>query len=156
MTQRVNLIEKGSNVMKIMMGIKTHLDQSPIGIQLVELLSFRVSQINGCAVCLDMHAKELLNKGESAQRLFLLNAWRETTHFSEKERAALDWAEALTRLEGSLVPDSIYEKVATHFTETELMDLTLAVAFINTANRFNIAFGTPVGTYELGRLPEFN
>lgn len=156
MKQRVNLIEKGSNVMRSLIGIKKHLDQSPIGNQLVELVSFRVSQINGCAVCLDMHSKELLSKGESAQRLFLLDAWRETPFFSEKERAALDWAEALTTLEGSLVPDNIYEKVAQHFNETELIDLTLAVAFINTANRFNIAFGTPVGTYELSQLPEVN
>jgi AhpD family alkylhydroperoxidase len=153
MKQRVNLIEKGGNVMKSLLGIKKHLDQSSVGNHLVELLSFRVSQINGCAVCLDMHAKELLAKGESSQRLFVLDAWRETPFYSEKERAALEWAEALTILEGSLVPDSIYEEVSKHFTETELIDLTLAVAFINTANRFNIAFGTPVGTYEVGQLP---
>lgn len=156
MKQRVNLLEKGSNVMKSLIGIKKHLDQSTIGNQLVELLSFRVSQINGCAVCLEMHSKELLAKGESAQRLFLLNAWRETPFFSEKERAALEWAEALTLLEENHVPDSVFEEVASHFTETELIDLTLAVTFINTANRFNIAFGTPVGTYQVGQLSEMN
>jgi AhpD family alkylhydroperoxidase len=154
MKQRVNLIEKGSNVMKALFGLKKHLDQSPIDNQLIELLSFRVSQINGCAACLDMHSKELLAKGESAQRLLVLDAWRETSFFSEKERAVLDWAEALTILEGSLVPDNIYEEVAQHFTETELIDLTLAVALINTANRLNIAFGTPAGAYEVGQLPK--
>lgn len=150
MKQRINLIEKGSGAVKTMMGIKKYLDRSTIENHLIELLSFRVSQINGCAFCLDMHSKELLAKGESAQRLFVMDAWRETPFFSEKERAVLAWAEALTNLEGSLVPDKIYEEVARHFTETELIDLTLAVTGINTANRLNIAFGAPVGAYEVG------
>ena len=132
------------------MGIKKYLDHSAIENHLIELLSFRVSQINGCAFCLDMHSKELLAKGESAQRLFVMDAWRETPFFSEKERAVLAWAEALTKLDGSHVPDEVYEEVAKQFTETELVDLTLAVTAINTANRLNIAFGAPVGAYEVG------
>ena len=154
MKQRVNLIEKGRNMMKPLMGVKNYLDQSSVDNDLLELVSFRVSQINGCALCLDMHAKQLLAKGESVQRLLLLDAWRETSFFSEKERAALDWAEALTTLEGSLVPDAIYEEVAAHFSDTELIDLTLAIGFINTANRLNIAFGTPVGADKDARLAE--
>jgi AhpD family alkylhydroperoxidase len=129
-----------------------HLKKSSIEYQLLELLSFRVSQINGCAFCLDMHSKELLAKAESAQRLFLLDAWREAPFFSEKERAALGWAEALTRLNGGLVPDDVYEEVARHFTEAELVDLTLAVNAINMTNRFNLAFGAPVGNYEVGQF----
>ena len=150
MKQRVNLIEKGSGVLKTMMGVKRYLDQSPIDNHLIELLSFRVSQINGCAFCLDMHSKELLAKGESAQRLFVMDAWRETPFFSDKERAVLDCAEALTKLNGSRVPDDVYNEVAKYFSETELIDLTLAVTGINTANRLNIAFGAPVGAYEVG------
>lgn len=150
MKQRVNFIEKGSGVVKTMMGVKKYLDQSPIENHLIELLSFRVSQMNGCAFCLDMHSKELLAKGESSQRLFVMAAWREAPFFSEKERAVLDWAEALTKLDGSRVPDDVYNEVAKYFTETELIDLTLAVTAINTANRLNIAFGAPVGAYEVG------
>lgn len=152
MKKRLNFSEKGSGAIKVLHGIARHLDQSPVDKQLFELLSFRVSQINGCAFCLDMHSKELLAKGESAQRLFLLDAWREAPFFSQKERAALAWAEALTILDGGLVPDDVYEEVAKHFTEVELIDLTLAVTGINTANRFNIAFGAPVGAYEVGQF----
>ena len=152
MKQRLNFGEKGSGAIKVLHGIARHLDKSSVDKQLFELLSFRVSQINGCAFCLDMHSKELLAKGESAQRLFLLDAWREAPFFSEKERAALRWAEALTILDGSLVPDDVYEEVAKHFTEVELIDLTLAITGINTANRFNIAFGAPVGAYEVGQF----
>ncbi len=155
MTHRLNFIEKGSGVVKSLMGMKKYLDQSSIGQHLIELLSFRVSQINGCAYCLDMHSKELLAKGESAQRLFVMDAWRETPFFSEKERAVLAWAEALTLLDENCVPDAVYEEVAKHFTESELVDLTYAVTLINTANRLNIAFGAPVGTYEVGQAKSF-
>src|SRR5690606_26762028 len=131
MKQRLNFNEKGSDAIKSIYGIQRHLNKSSIDKQLFELLFFRVSQINGCAFCLDMHSKELLANGESAQRLFVLDAWRETPFFSEKERAALAWAEALTKLEGSHVPDDVYQEVAEYFTETELIDLTLAVTAIN-------------------------
>jgi alkylhydroperoxidase family enzyme len=99
-----------------------------------------------------MHSKELLAKGESSQRLFLLNAWRETSLFSEKERAALAWAEALTLLDGNSVPDNTYADAARHFSETELIDLTVAVGFINVANRINIAFETSVGNYDVDQV----
>ena len=150
MKQRLNFNETGSDAIKSIYGIQRPLNKSSIDKQLFELLFFRVSQINGCAFCLDMHSKELLANGESAQRLFVMDAWRETPFFSEKERAVLAWAEALTKLDGSHVPDEVYEEVAKQFTETELVDLTLAVTAINTANRLNIAFGAPVGAYEVG------
>ena len=152
MKQRLNFNEKGSGAVKALIGIKKYLNQSSIDKQLLELLNFRVSQINRCAFCLDMHSKELLAHGESAQRLFVMDAWREAPFFSEKERAVLEWAEALTLLERSLIPDEIYEEVAKHFTEPELVDLTLAITVINMANRFNIAFGAPVGAYKVGLL----
>ncbi|MCX2680013.1 carboxymuconolactone decarboxylase family protein [Galbibacter sp. EGI 63066] len=152
MKQRLNLNEKGSNALKSLYGISKHLYNSTIDKQLFELLYFRVSQINGCAFCLDMHSKDLLAKGESAQRLFVLDAWREAPFFSEKECAALSWAEAVTKLDNGHVPDDTYEEVSKHFTEAELIDLTLAVTAINTYNRFNIAFGTPAGTYEVGQF----
>ncbi|WP_057937830.1 carboxymuconolactone decarboxylase family protein [Algoriphagus resistens] len=148
MKKRLNLIEKGSSMMKPLFGVKKHLDQSPLKKELIELVSFRVSQINGCAVCLDMHSKELISQGESSQRLFLLNAWRETPLFSAKERAALAWAEALTLLHENNVPDSVYDEAAKHFSETELLDLALSVGFINVANRLNIAFATPAANYD--------
>ena len=138
--------------MKPLFGVKKYLDQSTVSKELIELISFRVSQMNGCPVCLDLHSKELLAKGESVQRLFLLNGWRETSLFSDAERAALDWAEALTLLDGNSVPDYIYEEAATHFTETEMIDLALAVGFINVANRLNTAFETPVGNYDVGEI----
>jgi len=149
MKQRLNFYEKGSDAIKLLQGIAKYLKKSSIEDQLLELLSFRVSQINGCAFCLDMHSKELMAKQESAQRLFLLDAWREAPFFSEKERAALAWAEALTNLDSGVVEDDIYDEVTRHFTETELVDLTLAVNAINMANRFNLAFGAPVGAYEV-------
>lgn len=152
MKKRLNLIEKGGGSMKPLFGIKNHLDQSTIGKELVELVFMRVSQINGCAVCLDMHSKELIARGAPLQRLFLLNAWRETPLFAEKERAALAWAEAVTVLDGNGVPDDTYEAAARHFTEKELIDLTLAVGFINVANRLNIAFETPVEDYNVEQV----
>lgn len=150
--KRLNLIEKGSGVMKPLFGVKKYLDQSTVDKELVELISFRVSQMNGCAVCLDLHSKELLATGESVRRLLLLNAWRETPLFSEKERAALEFAEALTLLDDNNVPDNIYDEAAEHFTETEMIDLALAVGFINVANRLNIVFETPIGNYDVDQI----
>jgi len=138
--------------MKPLFGVKKYLDQSTIGKELIELVSLRASQINGCAACLDIHSKELLANGEPSQRLFTLSAWRKTSLFSEKERAALAWTEALTLLDGNHVPDNIYEDAAKHFTETELIDLALAVGFINVANRLNIAFETTVGNYDADQV----
>ena len=133
-------------------GVGRYLSKSTIEQSLLHLIYFRVSQINGCAFCLDMHAKDLRAEGESEQRLYLLDAWREAPFYSGKERAALAWAEALTRINGGLVPDELYGEARQHFSELEMVDLTMGVIAINSYNRINIAFGAPVGTYEPGQF----
>lgn len=152
MKQRINLMEKAGNAMKAIYGMSAHLAKSPIENNLLDLVYLRVSQINGCAFCLDMHSKDLRAAGETEQRLYVLDAWREAPFYTDRERAAFAWAEALTKLKAGLVPDEIYAEVARQFSETELIDLTLAVTTINTYNRFNIAFGAPVGAYEVGQF----
>ncbi len=152
METRINLQEKGQKAFGALYGIRKHLEQSALPEALRDLIYLRVSQINGCAFCLDMHAKDLRANGESEQRLYLLDAWRESPCYTDKERAALAWAEALTRLEHGLVPAPIFNEARKHFSETDLIDLTLAVTAINTYNRINIAFGAPVGTYQVGQF----
>ena len=152
MEQRINVIEKGKGAMQALYGLGVYLAKSPIEKSLLDLVYFRVSQINGCAFCLDMHAKDLRANGESEQRLYVLDAWREAPFYTEKERAALAWAEALTKLTSGTVPDEIYTDARNHFSETELVDLTVAVITINGYNRINIAFGAPVGTYQVGQF----
>jgi AhpD family alkylhydroperoxidase len=114
---------------------------------LLELVKLRASQINGCAHCIDMHSKELRADGESEQRLYLLDAWRESPLYSERERAALAWTEALTLVTQGHVSDDVYEVARRQFDERELADLTLAIVAINGANRLNIAFRTVPGSY---------
>jgi AhpD family alkylhydroperoxidase len=114
---------------------------------LLELVKLRASQINGCGHCIDMHSKELRADGESEQRLYLLNAWREAPLYSDRERAALAWTEAVTLVTGG-VPDDVYEQVRPHFSDEELMDLTLAIIAINGNNRLNVAFRTVPGGYQ--------
>jgi len=108
-------------------------------------------QINGCAHCIDMHTKELRADGESEQRLYLLNAWRESPFYSDRERAALAWTEAVTLVADTQVPDEVYEEARKQFTEEELVNLTLALVAINGANRLNIAFRTVPGSYQVRR-----
>lgn len=151
MKQRINVVEKGMPAMKAMSGMGVYLSKSPVERSLLELVYYRVSQINGCAYCLDMHTKDLRAAGESEQRLYVLPAWREAPFYSDRERAALAWAEALTKLEGA-VSDEIYAAALEQFGEEELIDLTLAVITINGYNRINLAFPNvaAVGTYRLG------
>jgi AhpD family alkylhydroperoxidase len=118
---------------------------------LLELIKLRASQINGCAHCIDMHTKELRAGGESEQRLYLLNAWEESPFYSERERAALAWTEALTLVTDGHVPDAVYEQARAQFSEEELANLTLAIVAINGANRLNIAFRTVPGSYQVAR-----
>lgn len=117
--------------------------ESDLEPQLHELVNLRASQINGCAYCLGMHATSLREMGEAQHRLDILPAWREAPGFTERERAALGWAEAVTRLEHTGVPDDVYETALAHFGEKGLVDLTLAVTTINTWNRLNVAFRNP-------------
>ena len=118
---------------------------------LLELIKLRASQINGCAHCIDMHTKELRAGGESEQRLYLLNAWDESPFYSDRERAALAWTEALTLITDGHVPDDVYEQARAQFSEEELANLTLAIVAINGANRLNIAFRTVPGSYRVAR-----
>jgi AhpD family alkylhydroperoxidase len=142
------------NVYQQLGGIETYLHDSTIEENLLHLIKMRVSQINGCAYCLAMHAKDLRDAGEREDRIYVLPAWRETDWFSERERAALAWAEALTTLPNREVPDDVFELASAEFTEPELADLTLAVIAINGWNRLNIAFHTeptPFPVVETGR-----
>jgi AhpD family alkylhydroperoxidase len=152
MEERINFYEKGYAAIKGLFNTGAYLAKSKIGQPLIELINFRVSQINGCAYCLDMHAKDLRAMGESEQRLYLLTAWREAPFYTERERAALAWAEAITKAD---VPDEIYADVCHEFTEEELIDLTMAVITINSFNRINIAFRVEAGDYQPGMHTHF-
>lgn len=118
---------------------------------LLELVKLRASQLNGCAHCIDMHSKELRADGESEQRLYLLDAWRESPFYSDRERAALAWTEAVTLVTEGHVPDEVYDQASRQFSEAELVNLTMALVAINAANRLNIAFRTVPGGYQVRR-----
>jgi len=150
MGQRINAFVKGQNAMKAMYGLGMYLSKSQVEQKLLNLIYFRVSQINGCAFCLDMHSKDLRVKGETEQRLYVLDAWRDAPLYTDRERAALAWAEAVTRISGGDVSDEVYNQASQQFTEEELIDLTLAITTINSYNRINIAFRTPAGDYQPG------
>jgi len=147
MEQRINIFEKGMPALKTLFSIGAYLKNATLEPQLVELVLFRVSQINGCAYCLDMHSKEARAHGETEQRLYSVSAWRETPYFSDREKAALAWAEALTKCQ---VTDSVYETVTGRFSEQEVIDLTLTITTINTWNRINLAFPQEAGSYKVG------
>jgi AhpD family alkylhydroperoxidase len=151
MKQRMNFYEKGFKAMKPLFSLGAYLAKSPVEQSLLELVAFRVSQINGCAYCLDMHSKDLRAHGETEQRLYMVDAWRETNLYTNRERAALAWAEAVTKLENKSVPDEVYEEAAREFSEEELIDLTMSVIGINSYNRINVAFHTPAGDYTPGQ-----
>jgi AhpD family alkylhydroperoxidase len=151
MTQRINAQQKGQGALKAMLGLSTYLAKSSLEKNLLQLIDYRVSQINGCAYCLDMHSKDLRYGGETEQRIYTVAAWRETPFFSARERAALAWAESVTRLDEGHVPDEVYEEVRKEFNEQEIIDLTLAVAAINSWNRINIALRTEAGGYRPGQ-----
>jgi len=149
MEQRVNFFEKGQGAIKALFGLGGHLAKSPVERELLNLVYFRVSQINGCAYCLDMHSKDLRAQGETEQRLYMIAAWRESPVYTDRERAALAWAEAVTKLTDNNVSDEVYDEASQQFSETELIDLTLAITTINTYNRINVAFRTPAGGYQV-------
>jgi AhpD family alkylhydroperoxidase len=149
MEQRINFFAKGANAMKAMYGLGAYLAKSPVEQKLLHLLYFRVSQINGCAYCLDMHSKDLRVAGETEQRLYMLDAWREGTVYTDRERAALAFAEGVTKTH---VSDEVYAEATKQFTDDELIDLTMAIVTINSYNRINIAFQTPAGSYQPGQF----
>ena len=145
---RVEYAKVAPEVVQAMLGLESYVHASGLEAPLLDLVRTRASQINGCAYCLDMHTKDARAAGEREQRLYTLPAWRETPFFTERERAALAWTEAVTTIAGRDVPDEIYEEASRHFTEKELVDLTMAVVAINGWNRFNVAFRTVAGTYQ--------
>jgi len=152
MEQRINAYEQNAGAMKAMYGLELYLAESSIEKPLLHLIKFRVSQINGCAYCLDMHSKDLRHEGETEQRLYLLDAWRESPFYTDRERAALEWAEAVTLVTDGHVSDEVYDLAKSQFSEEELIDLTMAVVTINGWNRLSIAFRTTPGTYQPGQF----
>jgi AhpD family alkylhydroperoxidase len=128
--------------------LEQYVKQSGLEPGLLELMKIRVSQLNGCAYCIDMHTKEARARGETEQRLYGLSAWRETPFYSERERAALAWAEAVTLLAQNSIPNKLYEQARGQFSEKELVDLTLGVIAINGWNRVAVAFRKVPGTYK--------
>jgi AhpD family alkylhydroperoxidase len=153
MNIRIDWLKAAPGVAKALFGLQAAVNDSGLEHPLLELVKMRASQINGCAYCLDMHSKDARATGETEQRLCLLPAWREAAHFyTERERAALEWTEALTLITAGHAPDAVYQEVARHFSEAELAQLTLAIIAINGWNRLNIGFRTPAGGYQPGML----
>jgi AhpD family alkylhydroperoxidase len=149
MTPRIDYEKTAPGAIKAMLGLEHYLHTCALEESLLELIKLRTSQINGCAYCLDMHWKNLRALGDSEQRLYSLDAWEECPYYSERERAALAWTEAVTCISDNHAPDDVYERVRPHFGEKELADLTLAVAAINAFNRLAIAGRAVPGTYQV-------
>lgn len=140
MEARIDYTKASSNALKAMYGLQAAVNASGLEPTLQELIKLRVSQINGCAFCIDMHFREATAKGEKAERLYLLDAWHEAPVYTDRERAALGWAESVTLVSQTHIPDDVFEEARKHFSETELVDLTLAAVAINGWNRFAIGF----------------
>ena len=149
MSTRAPYSQLGKDAVAALVKLEAYVRHSGLEESLLELVKTRASQINGCAFCLDMHSKDALAAGETAQRLLVLDAWREAPFYSERERAALEWTEALTLISQNDVPDALYERVRQQFSEQELVDLTFAVTAINSWNRLAIGFRTEVGSYQV-------
>ena len=148
MKQRLNYSKAAPDGVENISKLESYIRKSGLEHDLIELVKLRASQINGCAYCIDMHAKDARTNGESEQRLYSVSAWREAPFYSARERAALAWAEAVTLISKDQMPDEIYNHAREHFSEKELVDLTLAVIAINSWNRLAISFRTPAGSYQ--------
>jgi AhpD family alkylhydroperoxidase len=150
MKPRVDFTKMLPNVMQALNPIAKYVNNSGLDHRLLELVKMRTSQLNGCAYCLDMHAKDARAAGETEQRLYLLDAWREAPLYTERERAALEWTEAVTRVADGHVSDEVFAVAREQFSEEELVNLTIAVIATNGYNRINIAFRPEVGGYRPG------
>lgn len=148
MKSRLNYNEVAPGALRAMMGLEKYVHQSDLESSLVELVKMRASQLNECAYCIDMHSKDARKAGETEQRLYALSAWRETPFFSERERAALEWTEALTKLSSTHVSDELYDSVKKHFSDEEMVVLTMSIVAINGWNRLGVGFRSEVGTYQ--------
>src|SRR5216117_400566 len=147
MEPRIDYMRVARGVYEAMLGLEKYLHQSGLEESLVHLVKLRASQINGCAYCIDMHWKDLRSIGEKEQRLYGLDAWEESPYYTDRERAAFAWAEAVTNIRDGHAPDETYEEVGRHFNEKELVDLTLVITTINAWNRLAIAARTVPGLY---------
>jgi AhpD family alkylhydroperoxidase len=156
MKSRIDFARVSPQSLRPLFAFRREIEASGLEAPLLELVKMRASQINGCAYCLDMHSKDARAAGETEQRLYLLDAWREAgALYTDRERAALAWTEALTLVTEGHVPDDVYAEVSSKFTEQELVGLSIAVVAINGWNRLNIAFRRPAGDYRPGMFDAF-
>ncbi len=147
MQPRIDYRKYAQEPLQQLLAIEKYIAESGLEPKLIHLIKMRASQINGCAYCLDMHSIDARTAGESEQRLYTLEAWRETPFFSERERAALAWAEAVTLISQTHAPDDVYADLQKHFSEKEIVDLTLVAAMINLWNRVAISTRAVPGRY---------
>ena len=153
MEPRIDYAKAAAEVRGAMKSLDDHGSHAGMDRGLIELVKLRASLINGCSYCVDMHTKIARSLGETEQRLYAVSVWRETPFYSERERAALAWTEAVTLVNVGHVPDDVYDLARQHFSEKELIDLTLAIVAINSWNRLAIAFKTVPGTFQVGASP---
>lgn len=148
MSQRLNYFEQSPELTEKLFEFGRSVKKSSLGNTLIDLVNIRASQLNGCAFCLDMHCKEAKIHGEQELRIYHIPIWRESTLFSETERAALEWTEAVTRLSEHGVADELYDRVRAQLSETQISELTFAIAVINAWNRLNISFKNVPGSFD--------
>jgi AhpD family alkylhydroperoxidase len=154
MQARIDYPQVDPDVISSILSLEKYVAKSGLERSLLDLVRLRASQINHCAYCIDMHYKDAVASGETEQRLYSLDAWRETPYYSDREQAALAWTEAVTLLTEGYVPDEVYEQAQEQFTEAELVGLTMAVISINSWNRLNVSFRTVPGDYQSQRKPD--
>ena len=156
MNARIDPNHVNPGIVQAMLGLERQVGKAGFDHKLLNLVRLRASQINGCAYCLDMHSKDARAIGETEQRLYGLDAWRETPYYSARERAALEWTEALTLVAETHAPDDVYERVREQFSEDEVVHLSLAIVAINGWNRLNIAARTVPGEYVAGSVAKLH
>jgi len=152
MQPRLDVAKLAPGARAAMQGLEKYVRASGLESSLLELVRLRASQMNGCAYCIDMHTKDARAGGESEQRLYAVSVWRETPFFTNRERAGLEWTESVTAVGESQVPDDVYERVRREFTDTEIVNLTMAVVAINGWNRIAVAMRMVPGTYQPGKI----
>ncbi|NCQ11314.1 MAG: carboxymuconolactone decarboxylase family protein, partial [Bacteroidetes bacterium] len=145
---RLNYAKVSPEALKAMLELEKYVATSGLESSLYELVKIRISQINKCAYCLDMHTKIARKDGESEQRIYMLNSWQETSFYTDRERAALKWAESLTLISEKEITDALYQSVLLHFNEKEMVALSMVIVTINSWNRLSVGFGTVPGSYE--------
>ena len=145
--ERLNFKRLVPAAYRAMLALESYVHETGLESSLLELVKMRASQINGCAYCLDMHSKDARAAGETEQRLYVLNAWREAPFYTDRERAALAWTESVTLVNESHVPEDVYQQARAHFSEQELVNLTIAIVAINGWNRLEVSFRGIPGRY---------